>query len=396
MRRLAVVLAFLVTASAPCRAQILAEGVLFFDRGHYWIELTFHDAALRDTIPPGLAREAFEITKLGDAPGVFRPSKIEIVSGDGQRPIVVLSSGRFEGRSCYRVTFRPAGSAPVAIDSICDPFWATPESGECGGKAFFRDHVAAAFRRDSDTYDLNRFTYEYDFSDERSSASLSIEPRFRAHGFAFEPLFEQSRVAYTLSRSGTVSTDRRALGLAVSRAGWVKDLRLSITARYRHDRSALGFASGDSTVFTQSLVVEGRIRFDNLFDHVNRYCLSVFKGVDLGFGCTWYQSDDREVWGSAEFDRTTPFVNLRATWTFLYGFQLSYSLQSFWPLSLEDRFLEFHSVRFRLLLRDVLPAQAGKAYHPDVEIGFDTGRRLPLFAEEKKVSIGFTFGLYPW
>ena len=56
----------------------------------------------------------------------------------------------------------------------------------------------------------------------------------------------------------------------------------------------------------------------------------------------------------------------------------------------------FHSVRFRLLLRDVLPAQTGRTYHPDVEFAYDAGKRLPLFAEEEKVSIGFTFELYPW
>ena len=137
-------------------------------------------------------------------------------------------------------------------------------------------------------------------------------------------------------------------------------------------------------MYTQSLTVEGRIRFDNLFDRVNRYCLSVFKGVDLGFGYAWYQSDEGDLWGSSEFGRTTPFVNLRATWTFLYGFQLSYSLRSCRPASGNDEFTEFHSVRFRLLLRDVLPAQAGKAYHPDIEFAFDTGRRLPLFEREEK------------
>jgi hypothetical protein len=89
-------------------------------------------------------------------------------------------------------------------------------------------------------------------------------------------------------------------------------------------------------------------------------------------------------------------VNLRGTWTFLYGFQLSYWLQTFWPSVLANGPTSFQSVRFRLLLRDVLPAQEGRAYHPDVELAYDTGKRLPLFEKEEKISIGFTFGLYPW
>jgi hypothetical protein len=387
---------FCILAATACRAQISAEGALFYERGHYWIELAFRNEAGRDTIPQHLVPAAFEIAKVGDAAGAFKPSRVEVVTFEGGGSAVILSSGKLEGRACYRVTCKPEGFEPVVIDSICDPFVFAPGASECGGKALFRKYAASAFQKDGDAYTLNQFKYEYDFSDERSSSSLCIEPRFKTHGVAFEPSFEQGAVAYVLGRTGTTSTDKRSFGFSVSTAAWAQDLRFGISGGYRHDRSVFQGTAGNSVIYTQSLTVEGRIRFDNLFDRVNRYCLSAFKGVDLGFGYAWYQSDEGNMWGSSDFGRTTPFVNPRATWTFLYGFQLSYSLCSCWPTSGDDEFTEFHSLRFRLLLRDVLPAQAGKAYHPDIEFAFDTGKRLPLFEQEKKVSIGFTFGLYPW
>ena len=396
MRRTAAAIFFLIIASAACHAQVSVEGALFFDRGHYWIELAFRDAAGRDTIPRAVTPAQFEITKLGGTAGHFRPSKVEIVSGERGGPVIVLSSGRLEGRACYRVTYLVPDSDPVVVDSICDPFLEPSAGNECGGKTFFRKYVAGAFRKDGDAVDLNQFKYEYDFSDEKASSSLSLEPRYRTHGFSFEPLFEQSAVAYSLAGRGKTSTERSALALAVSKAAWVRDLRLSVSTKYRYDRSAFDLAAGDSVVATRSVAVEGRVRFDNLFDRLNRHCLSVFKGVDCGFGYAWYQSDGGGLRGASRFNRTTPFANLRATWTFLDGFQLSYSLQTFWPASTGDEFAGFQSVRFRLLLRDALPAQAGKAYHPDVEFAYDTGRRLPLFEKEEKISIGFTFALYPW
>jgi len=396
MRRTVVTVFFLIAASAACTAQVSVEGALFFDRGHYWVELAFRNAAGGDATPRGAAPAQFEITKLGGTAERFRPSKVEIVSGERGGPVVVLSSGRLEGRSCYRVTYLAPEADPVVIDSICDPFLVPPAGKECRNKAFFRKYVAGAFRKDGDAVDLNRFKYEYDFSDEKASSSLVLEPRYRTHGFSLEPLFEQSAVAYSLPGKGKTPALRRALSIAVSKAAWVRDLRLSVSTRYRYDRSAFDFAAGDSVVATRSVAVEGRVRFDNLFDRVNRHCLSVFKGVDCGFGYAWYQSDRDGFRNASRFNRTAPFANIRATWTVLDGFQLSYSLQSFWPASTGDEFTAFQSVRFRLLLRDALPAQVGKAYHPDVEFAYDTGKRLPLFENEEKISIGFTFALYPW
>ncbi|MDD4857408.1 MAG: hypothetical protein PHD74_04790, partial [Candidatus Krumholzibacteria bacterium] len=292
MRRAILAIFLVILAPAVSRAQISAEGVLFFDRGHYWIELAFRGPAGRDTIPPDPVRAEFEIEKLGGASERFKPSKVEASAVRDGSPVLVLSSGRLEGRSCYKVTYRPMNAEPLVIDSLCDPFCAAQGGFECRGKTFFRNYVAAAFRRDGDACDMNQFKYEYDFSGEKSSASLVIEPLFKTRGFAIEPLFEQSTVAYSFRTSGKISTDKRSFGIGLSKSIWAGDLRLSIGAKYRHDRSALGLAEGDSVVFAQCVSAEGRVRFDNLFDGVNRYCVSVFKGVDLGFGCAWYESDD--------------------------------------------------------------------------------------------------------
>ena len=395
MRRLAVAIFLLVASSAACRAQISAEGAFFFDRGHYWIELAFRDAAGRDTIPPDLAVRRFEITRLGELSGGFRPSKVEVVSREKGGPVVILASGRLEGRSCYRVTYTSADSGAIVVYSICDPFFAPPGGGDCGGKAFFRNYVAPAFQKEGDSYNLNQLKYEYDVSLEKSATSIVLAPRFKISGLELEPLFEQSMVVYELERTGKMQSSKRSFGLGASMAAWVEDLRLSLSMSYRDDRSVLGTAAGDSVIPTRSFTVEGRVRLDNLFDRANLYCVSVFKGVDIGAGCAWYQTG-RFDWSTSASDKTAPYVNLRATWTFLYGFQLSYSLQTFWPSVLARGPTDFQSVRFRLLLRDALPAQAGKSYHPDLELAYDTGKRLPLFAKEEKVSIGFTFGLYPW
>jgi len=405
MRLLAVVISLLVASSVACRAQITAEGAFFYDRGHYWIELAFRDAAGRDTIPPDLAVRRFEIRKPGELSGSFAPSKVEVVSRDKGGPVVILASGRLEGRSCYLVKYTPPDAAPVVVDSICDPFFTPPRKGECGARTFFRNYVAPAFQKEGDAYNLNQLKYEYDFSDDKSATSVALEPRFKIGGLDVEPLFEQSRVVYRLEHAGKTPTEKRSFGISAAASGWVAALRLGLAMSYRDDRLALGLAAGDSVVPTEALAVEGRVRFDNLFDRANRYCVSVFKGVDVVVGQAWYRTGEYRPAPSRgdefpnytpRWNRRAPYVNLRGTWTFLYGFQLSYSLQTFWPSVLANGPTSFQSVRFRLLLRDVLPAQEGRAYHPDVELAYDTGKRLPLFEKEEKISIGFTFGLYPW
>jgi hypothetical protein len=388
------VCAFLVFGAAPCRAELTIEGALYYERGHYWIELAFRDAAGRDAIPADLSIARFEITRLGERPAAFQPSRAEALRDAAGGGIVVLTSAKLEGRACYRVTYRAEGMEPASVDSICDPFAPPPEAGECGGKTFFRNWIAPAFRRDGDPYRLNEFAYEYDFSGERPSGSFAIEPSFKLVGFSLAPSFEQRTVVYAVPRRGKTATSTRSAGVSLASAVWAGDLRLGLSVTHRYDRSTLQFASADSIVRSRSLSLEGTVRFDNLFDRINRHCLSVFKGVDLGFGCAWYRTGGGGDVGP--LDRTAPFASIRATWTVLSGFQLSYLEQSSWPDDVSRGAVAFRSARFRLLLRDILEAQSGRAYHPDVELVYDWGTRLPDFVREEKLSIGFTFELYPW
>jgi hypothetical protein len=396
MRRLVAAAFLIAVSSAPCRAQLSVEGALYYERGHYWIELAFRDAAGRDTLPADLSPAHFEIVKLEDIPQGFKPSRVEAMRGEEGGPVLVLTSAKLEGRACYRVIYRVPGMESVAADSICDPFAAAPAAGECEGKAFFRQYVAPAFRKDGGSYNLNELTYEYDFSGEEPSGSFVLQPSFKLPSFSFEPSFQQKTVVYVLEHEGKTSTSTRDFAIALTAAGWVKELRLGLSAEYRFDRSAFELAAGDSITQTRSGTAEGTVRFDNLFDRINRHCVSVFKGVDFAVGCTWYRSYQGD-WAGSPLNRAAPYVRLRATWTILSGFQISYAHLETWPSFLPDGgSVSFRSLRGRLLLRDALGAQAGKAYHPDLELAYDWGTRFPNFVEEEKISIGFTFDLYPW
>jgi hypothetical protein len=379
-------------ASGP---ELAAEGVVYYDRGHYWIEIAFRDGSGRDTIPPDLAPGRFEITKIGDDSG-FRPTRIEVMRGRGSSPSVILSTSRIEGRACYRVIFTPLHGGAVAVDSICDPFAPGAEDGEGRSKAFFRSYVASAFRRDGEGGGLNQLSYSYDFSSERAAARLSVAPRVRVGGWTAEASVKRDETSYALASSGRTAASRASLSASLSRSTWASDLRCSIAASYGVDRTALERASGDSTVRSRSASVEGRARFDNLLDPANRFPASVLAGVEAAFGYSWHGVEGEGPHGGRRGSRLAPYAALRATWTFLYGFRLSYSLLSFWPVSAGETFAAFHSARMRLLLGDVLAKPAERSHHPDVELVWDTGRRPPLLEREERISIGFTFDLYPW
>jgi hypothetical protein len=183
---------------------------------------------------------------------------------------------------------------------------------------------------------------------------------------------------------------------SLSRAVWASDLRCAIAAAYGADRTTLERASGDSTVRSRSASVEGRVRFDNLLDPANRFPASVFAGVEASFGWAWYLAEGDGPLGGRRSGRLAPFAGIRASWTVLYGFRLSYSLQSFWPASGGETFAAFHSARMRMLLGDVLARRSERAYHPDVEAVWESGRRPPFLEREERISIGFIYDLYPW
>jgi hypothetical protein len=374
-------------ASVP---DVEMEGILFFDRGHYWLEI--HLGGMEGGPPRD--EKFFRIVDVSG--NVFSPSRIEILEWENGRGVLLLSSGRLKGRTCYRVILEPAGRGTVETPLICDPFYHEPGSEECAAKRFFRRHVAPAFSRTGESYRMNRFSYGYDLSDDRSRSGLVISPLFEIGRWGIEPSFEYRETAYEDESSDDLPVMERMAGLDLSRSGWAGGLGLRLTASYDHERLLLRMDAGDSVRYAHSIRITAFARFDNLFDSVNRHCLSVFKGVDLGFGYAWYQSNDEEVWGGGEMGSTTPLLIVRATWTLVYGLQLSYALESYWPSTLNERFEEFHAVRMRLLLRDLLDEERRKSYHPDLEFSLDEGKRLPLFEREKRVSIGFTFDLFPW
>ena len=386
----------------PEAAEIFLAGVFYYEHGHYYIELTFYDSEGVGIVPSKLEKSNFELVRLGEeGEEPFHPSRVRIRSYRDQASVVVLTSGRLKRGHCYRVVYRPPGAAAVAADSICDPFHFVAGEAECGPRDFYRKYIAAAFRRsgpDGDTtyYDLNQLKFEYDFTAEKATGYLLIEPRFRFGGWKIDPVFEYSSVSYETAGAGYTPGSIRRAGISVAGSGWWSGLRFSLTAGYDHERSTLSSEAGRESFYGQSFLVGGFVRLDNLFDPVNRYCLSVFKGVDLGCGYAWYDSNDEEVWGSSDFKQSTPLASARGTWTFLYGFQLSYWLTSSWPSSRGNKPVLFHSLRFRLLMRDIFPGSSGSIYHPDLEFSWDKGERLPFFVREEKISLGFTFDLYPW
>ena len=390
----ALAVAFARAAVAP-GGDLAAGGAVYYERGHYWIEIAFRDGAGRDTIPPDLAPSRFEITRVGDDSG-FKPTRIESVRRSGSSPCVILSTSRIEGRACYRVVFTPLRGPSVAVDSICDPFALEAGAGEWGSKTFFRKYVASAFRMDGEESGLSQLAYGYDFSNERAAARLRLAPRVRARGWTGEASVKRDETSYTPASGGRTAAVRASLSASLSRAVWASDLRCAIAAAYGADRTVLERAAGDSTVRSRSASIEGRVRFDNLLDPANRFPASVFAGVEAAFGYVWYRAEGEGPRGGRRSERLAPFAGLRASWTFLYGFRLSYSLKSFWPASGGETFAAFHSARMRILLGDVLARQSERAYHPDVEIVWESGSRPPLLEREERISIGFIYDLYPW
>ncbi len=368
-------------------------GAVYYDRGHYWIEISISIDEPEKQAPP--AESQFEIMDVGDGK-TFNPSRVELLEKKGERLILLLSSGKIKGKRCYRVSYAPSSSGSVAIDSICDPFYSSRERDECPARSFFRRNIAPAFGRSGELYSLNTLTCEYDAATEKSSTNFELEPVVNLGRLEIKPSLKYRSTSYNTDDSGKQPARSRAAGMELSGYAWANEMRYGISGSYHHQRTVTGTGEGEESVYGHELSVQGWVRLDNLFDPLNRYCISVFKGMDLGFGYAWYSSNDREVFGTDRFNWVTPFYKTRFTWTLFYGIQLSYMLESYWPESVSGRFEEYHSVKLRLLLRDILPPRAYRAYHPDLQLTWRRGRRLPLFEQEEKLSLGFTFDLYPW
>jgi hypothetical protein len=371
-----------------------SHGTVYFDRGHYWIELTIHGITGESPSSALLDRESYEITRIGESR--FRPSRVEILDWSHDWAVLLLSSGKLKGRDCYSVTIELDSDSTIVTDPFCDPFYYEPGSEECSAKGYFRRYVAPAFGRSGDGYSLNRFKYEYELDDGRGQSALTLEPSFEISGWGIELSFDQHETVYEESDGERSLSGTRSLGIELARSGWIDWLGYRLGGAYRHERSRVEAADGDFTLYGQDARITAMLRFDNLFDALNRHCTSVFKGVDAGFGYAWYVSGDEEVWGEGGLDSKAPLMLLRFTWTILYGLQFSYALESTFPSETGNSPEEFHTVKFRLLLRDVLEREDRRSYHPDLEFLYESGRRIPLFENEKKVTVGFTFDLFPW
>lgn len=376
---------FLMVILIPVNTRA-GDAVLYFERGHYWIELTFYGRGGEKVIPAGMTRYDFTIFELdADGGSSFAPSAVK---PDSSRGVVILSSGKLRGKRCYRVVFRENRTAHVVFDRICDPFYFEPS--DCSPKRFFSRYVAPAFSTSGSIYELSRFSAVHELSEDRTDAEIHIKPRFAFGGWSLKPYLDWDRVTYL--NSGT-STGRRMTGLEGSYSKWFNEVRYRLKLDYRHQ---LITESDPDMRYSHQLTTALSVRLDTFFKDVNSFCRSVFKGVDLGFGYAWYGSNSSEVWGGSDFGNTAAFMKGRLTWTVLYGLQLSYSLTSSFPAGGIDDFNEFHQFRLRFLLRGMLEPPERKSYHPDLVFAYDTGRRFPLFMEEEKITLGFVFDLFPW
>jgi len=367
---------------ASAGSMFTGENAVFFERGHYWIELELSAA---DTLETGdLDRHDFLITdeETGES---FDPSRVEIISGGAGGRFVLLASGRLKGKSCYTVSYGEGASAQE-MRSICDPFGSEPSSAAGGAAGFFRDHIAPAFSACGEEYTWNRLSVGYDFTSSRGSTDIAIEPSFGKRWVSVTPFFTHDGTTYM---SGGIERDvsRMRAGISAAARKWAGPVRASLEAGYLYDRES----SYSGTVRTASSArAAGTVRLDNLLDPLNRHAVSVLKGIDLGAGYAWY--DSTEAGGG--LSEGGPLLIARATWTLAASLQLSYGLEACHPGGGE--WSHWNRVRVRLLLREALGRPEGRPYHPDLVLAVDWGRRFPFFEREERILLGFTFDLYPW
>ena len=372
------------------------EGVLYFDRGHYWIELHLLSSVEDTSMAGDFSREQFVIIDSDKEDMIFSPSRVEVVSTDSGKKVVILSSGKLKGRKCYGIIFRSKGCEDTRLGPVCDPFYYSAGGAVSEPEGFFERYVASAFSTEGEYYRVNRLSYGYDLSSERTVSEIEIEPEFGNSVIRISPFFNYDRVAYAKDSGTGKETDRRKAGVDLSTSFWAGMMRYSTFLDYSHGREEESAGVEKELLYSQSISASFAVRYDNLFDRVNIDGSSVFKGMDLIFGYAWFDSSRSDLWKTDDFGRNSPFLKGRATWTVFSGLQISYAIESYWPSSSGRKAELMHGVRIRLLLRDLLESPRGRSYHPDLEFGIDRGRRFPLFEFEEKVFLGFTFDLYPW
>lgn len=382
----AVVLVLLIISRAvPAFAgpDFTGECAVFFERGHYWIELGLVERA--DSFESGsLGRSNFLITDNSSGES-FNPSRVEIVSSGKSGRFIVLSSGKLKGKRCYTVS-HIVKNGTLEFPPVCDPSGKEPLPVDGGAAGFFRDCIAPAFSAYGGEYRLNRLSVGYDFTSSKGSVDIAIEPVFGGGWFSVTPFFTHDATTYT---SGGLerSASRMRTGIDAAVRGWAGPVRLSFEGGYTYDRES---SVGGSLRTASSARAVGMVRLDNLFDPINRHAASVFKGIDVGAGYARYDSTE----AGGVLSDGGPLLAARITWTLAASLQLAYGVEACDPEG--DSWQYWHRVRVRLLLREALAKPKGRSYHPDLELAVDWGRRLPFFGREERITLGFTFDLYPW
>jgi hypothetical protein len=356
------------------------EAAVFFERGHYWIELGL--ASGSDAFEPD--KRDFLITDRATGAS-FNPSRAEVVSGGGSGRFIVLSSGKLKGKRCYTVRYGKDAQA-VEFGPVCDPAGKDPSPVDGGAAGFFRDHIAPAFSTYGDEYRFNKLSVGYDFKSSRGSTDIEIEPVFGRNSFSVIPFFTHDGTTY-MSEGEERAVSRMRTGIDAAVRGWAGPVRLSLEGGYLYARDSSYYGSIRTASSGRAVAAA---RLDNLFDSVNRHAASVFKGIDIGAGYAWY--DSTEAGGG--LSEGGPLAIARITWTLAASLQLSYGVEACCPESGDWHY--WNRTRVRLLLRNVLAKPEGRSYHPDLELAIDWGRRLPFFDREERILLGFTFGLYPW
>jgi len=370
---------------SAARAGEPASGTLFFERGHYWIEIALSASA---NGPPPADPSAYLVRDI-DGGESFRPSRV-VLSEDGT--VAVLSSSRIRGSRCYEIGVTTGQGDSLRIGPVCDPFIDPSEEIPCASRRLFRRWIAPAFARRGEAYRVDALACRYEFAGERETLDIDIRPRVETAWWTVAGGLSWDATSWG-GKSGRRPVDRRRIALSLERRFRTGPLLFGLEASLRHERSR--FAPADSVRRGHALCGLCRLRLDRFFAASNRWCVSVLKGVDVSFGYIRY----REKRGSGDVaasNEVTPVASGAFVWTFLYGFQLACRIESFWPSSSGERFEAFRELRFRLLLRDALGKPPGSPWHPDLELAFDDGRRPPLFERERRVAVGFTFDLFPF
>jgi hypothetical protein len=370
---------------APAAAATWAptgEGALYFERGHYWIELRLEMAGAEgDTTAPD--RDLFEVRET-DGGESFHPSRVELLR-DGGGYYAILSSGRLRGTRCYVVDW---SGGELTIGPLCDP--AGRELEDDRREGFFARHIAPAFSMAGEEYRFNRLSIDYDFTPEKATAAIDIAPLFEAGPLRLSPFFSSNETTYRPGGEIQRSVSRRRAGAALSVAGWTGPVRLSLEGEAAEERESYSSTSGDLSTEARGIF---RVRLDNLFDRLGRHGISVFKGMDAGGGWAWYTAAGSP--GLDRLDLSAPLLSARMTWTLLAVLQLSYDIEACRPDGGDDWYA-MHRGRVRLLLREALSPPEGRTYHPDLVLAVESGRRLPLLEREESITLGFTFDLFPW